>query len=297
MKIGSKLAIYKLKLAYDGEKGKIYQATVVENFQVKTQYGNDWEQHFINNILIYTDLELEIANFDKKLAPKVFTKKDGSTFQVEQSQLCFERISNPEKSIIRVLDFEYKIINKRNKKGNILYRPDKNCPYENQNWHIYKCEYDFAGWKLPEKAIETEIKYYKKQHEKWKVDVSLAKQELRKIKKKCELLSEKNNALLLENRELKLADKKNQKRVDQLTERKKALNDKLKEISKIKQKPKIKIKYKLRTRTKVRTKIKTKVKVKTKIIKVAQKPNPKSISIERKENAVIMPKFNEEELI
>ena len=152
MKIGSKLALYKLKLEYDGEKGKIYKATAIENFSVKTPYGKTWEQHFINNIVIYTDLELEIANFDVEIEPKVIRKKDGTTYEIKQSPLCFDRISNREKSIIRVLDFEYKITNKRDRNGNLIYNESQKKPYVNEFWYIYKCEYNYKGWKLNKKT-------------------------------------------------------------------------------------------------------------------------------------------------
>lgn len=191
MKIGSKLALYKLKLEYENEKGKIYKATAVENFQVKTPYGNAWEQHFINNIIIYTNLELEIANFDVELPPKTIETKDGRTFEIKQSPLSFDRISNPEKSIIRVIDFEYKINNLRNKKGQIVYKQDKKIPQEFANWIISNCEYDYAGWKLPEKVFENQIKYYKKQHEKWKENIKNLKSENRDLKNKNKTLDEK----------------------------------------------------------------------------------------------------------
>lgn len=233
MRIGSKLALYKLKLVYDGEKGKVYQATAVENFQVKTKYGNDWEYHFIPNITIYTNLELEIANFDKDIEPKVFTKKDGTTFEVKQSSVSFDRISNPEKSIIRVLDFEYKIVNKRDKKGNLVYRPDKNVPYEIPTFCIYKCEYDYPDWRLPEKIFENQMEYYKNKHLQWKKEMADNRSEVRKIKKKFTLLSERNKELLAINRkvqkQLNTIQEKNDKRIENLKKKQKDLIKKTKE--------------------------------------------------------------------
>ena len=96
--------------------------------------------------------------------------------------MSFERISNPKKSIIRVLDFEYKINNKRNAQGKIIYRPDKNAPYEYENWLIHNCEYDYAGWRLPEKVFEKQINYYKTQNNKLRETIS----DLRKIIKEYE---------------------------------------------------------------------------------------------------------------
>lgn len=164
MKVGSKLALYKLKLEYDGEKGKIYKATAVENFSVKTSYGNTFEQHFINNIIIYTNLELEIANFDIDLPPKLYKKRDGSTYEFKQPTLSFERISNPKKSIIRVLDFEYKIFNCRDKYNKIKYNANTKNPMEVSNWIIYDCEYDYPNWKFPENDIQQELAEYKKKN-------------------------------------------------------------------------------------------------------------------------------------
>ena len=183
MKIGSKLALYKLKLEFDTEKGKMYKATAVENFQVKTPFGQVWEQHFINNIIIYTDLELEIANFDVELEPKTFLRKDGSTYELKPSPLSFERISNPEKSIIRVIDFEYRITNQRMKNGRIIYKQGTNSPNENAVFAIYKCEYDCVGWCMPEKSCEKKLKYYAKGNELQKSKIAELKKEINALKK------------------------------------------------------------------------------------------------------------------
>ena len=195
MKIGSKLALYKLKLEHEGEKGKVYKATAVENFQAKTPYGNIMEQQFINNIIIYTDLDLEIANFDKELQPKVIKKKDGTSFEIKQPALCFERISNPDKSIITVLDFEYKVLNGRNKQGNILYTQDKK-PYINSNFYIYKCIYGNQKYN----AFE-----------------------LKDLQRKYQLLERKYNLLITQNKELKSENKKLSKQKIKISDKEKPI--------------------------------------------------------------------------
>lgn len=178
MKIGSKLAIYKLKLEHEEGENKIYKSTVIENIQVRTAVGYAWEQHFLN-VIIYTTLNLELAEFDKEIPPKEITTKKGDVFTIKQPPYCFERISNPKNSVIRVLDFEFKQSLKRDKKGKIL----QNTKSKNENFVITQCELDFDGWCLPEKKFEKQIKYYQKQHELRKAKMSELRKELNKTKK------------------------------------------------------------------------------------------------------------------
>lgn len=187
MKIGSKLAIYKIDKVFDGKKGKIYKATVIENIQNFNNGIAVWEQHFFNGVSIHTDLELEEAKFDIELEEYTITYKSGKSFTKKPNQFAFERISNPEHSVIRVLDFAYNKTflydKKRNRKKERLPRSTKEVVIVKDDIEIYDCEYDKPDWCLPEKHYEKQIKYYIKQHNTWKEKVSTIRKENTQLKK------------------------------------------------------------------------------------------------------------------
>lgn len=136
MKKYSKCAIYTLE-KYDNQQGGFfYDATLVENtYNPKIPYANKWEMTFYK-CQIYTDLELEIANFDLDL---------------DKNKYSFINISNPEKSIIRVLDFEY--VNRTLWKGKTQLKNETGKPKIKQYIAISACEYDKEGFKTEERRI------------------------------------------------------------------------------------------------------------------------------------------------
>lgn len=95
MERGSKLAILKLKLVEPKNMNPFYSATVIEYVYNKDKkVGGNWETAFYPQTYIFdTSLELEEAKFDLEIDSK--------------NKYDFKRISNPEKSIIRVVDFKY----------------------------------------------------------------------------------------------------------------------------------------------------------------------------------------------
>jgi len=185
MKIGSKLAIKRLKTFTTKEGKKFYNATLVEaTLNSKIMKGNKWEYNlYLANI--YTDLELEEAKYDLELPEKkieYFTPEgEKKEFFVKANKLDPARISNPDHSIIRVLDFEFKSTTvqengkvKTNENGKIIF---------NHTLSIGKCEYDIDGWKLPDKKLELRVATIEKQKqamsEKYKAIIKDLKAQLK----------------------------------------------------------------------------------------------------------------------
>lgn len=136
MKRYSKCAVYALEQVTTKEGSTFYDATLVENtYNPKIPYKNKWEMTFYK-CQIYTDIELEVANFD---------------LGVSKNALSFENISNPAHSIIRVLDFEY--VNRTCWKGQKQIKNDMEKPIYKQYIAINKCEYDYPQYKTEERKI------------------------------------------------------------------------------------------------------------------------------------------------
>lgn len=136
MKKYSKCAIYSLEQFTTKDGSTFYDTTLVENtYNPKIPFANKWEMTFYK-CQIYTDLELEIANFD---------------LGVSKNALSFENISNPAHSIIRVLDFEY--VNRTCWKGQNQVKNDMNKPIYRQYIAINKCEYDYPQYKSEERKM------------------------------------------------------------------------------------------------------------------------------------------------
>lgn len=176
MKKYSKCAIYSLEQFENEENGKFYVAKLVENtYNPKIPYKNKWEYTFYK-CQIYTDLPLEIANFDLEL---------------DKNKMNFINISNPEHSIIRVLDFEY--VNRTQWKGKNQVKNDLGKPIYNQYIAINKCEFDYQGYKTEErkdKELQTRLEHFK----------------------------EKSNSLTKENRRLTLMNARNEETILRLKE-------------------------------------------------------------------------------
>ncbi len=172
MKKYSKCAIYTLEKYDNQQGGTFYDATLVENtYNPKRPFASKWEMTFYK-CQIYTDLELEIANFDLDL---------------DKNKYSFINISNPEKSIIRVLDFEY--VNRTVWKGKTQIK-ENGKPKIKQYIAINNCEYDKEGFKSEEKRLAD---YEKRLEHQKEVNNQLRKQikALQKaiIKRDEELLS------------------------------------------------------------------------------------------------------------
>ena len=94
MERGSKLAIHKLKLVQPKEGNPFYKAIVFEKvYNSKRCIGNSWETAFYDAYIFNMELELEEA--DRSLGVN------------EKDKFSFDNIANPDKSVIRVIDFKY----------------------------------------------------------------------------------------------------------------------------------------------------------------------------------------------
>lgn len=92
MERGSRLAIYKIKKVEPKNNTPFYNCTVMEKvYNAKNPY-NKWETTFYDAYIFDTTLDLEPAQF---------------TLGKEKDKYHFSNIANPEKSLIRVLDFKY----------------------------------------------------------------------------------------------------------------------------------------------------------------------------------------------
>ena len=178
MKKYSKCAIYSLEQFTTKDGSTFYDATLVENtYNPKIPFANKWEMTFYK-CQIYTDLELEIANFD---------------LGVSKNALSFENISNPAHSIIRVLDFEY--VNRTCWKGQNQVKNDMNKPIYRQYIAINKCEYDYPQYKSEERKmadIEKRLEVQKENNNALRKQIKRLEKEI--IKRDEELL-EKNEKL------------------------------------------------------------------------------------------------------
>lgn len=178
MKKYSKCAIYTLEKFTNNEGGTFYDATLIENtYNPKIPYGNKWEMTFYK-CQIYTDLELEIANFDLDL---------------DKNKYSFVNISNPEKSIIRVLDFEY--VNRTIWKGKQKLKNDMGKDKIKQYIAINNCVYDSPTFKSEERIVndlKNRLEYQKQENRELRKKIkSLEKQ----ICKRDEELLSKNEKI------------------------------------------------------------------------------------------------------
>lgn len=178
MKKYSKCAIYTLEKFTNNEGGTFYDATLIENtYNPKIPYGNKWEMTFYK-CQIYTNLELEIANFDLDL---------------DKNKYSFVNISNPEKSIIRVLDFEY--VNRTIWKGKQKLKNDIGKDKIKQYIAINNCIYDSPTFKSEERIVndlKNRLEYQKQENRELRKKIkSLEKQ----ICKRDEELLSKNEKI------------------------------------------------------------------------------------------------------
>lgn len=136
MRVGSKVAIYSIIKKANGPKGQFYVAKFVEMINnLDRGTPNKWESS-IQQVLINTDLELEAANFDLE--------------EDKKNKYAFKNISNPDKSIIRVEDFEVTfptVWHKGKQKFTENRRPAVKTVYI-----IHKCSYD-KGYKSENRKL------------------------------------------------------------------------------------------------------------------------------------------------
>ena len=93
MEIGSKVGIYKISKVEPKNAEPFYNATVFEKVYNSKNPINKWETAFYEAYIFDTSLELEPADF--------------SLNNNEKDKFSFDNISNPDKSIVRVLKFKF----------------------------------------------------------------------------------------------------------------------------------------------------------------------------------------------
>lgn len=169
MEIGSKIAITKLKKVEPKDSDPFYLATVCEYVYNKDKkLGGNYETAFYNNVYIFTDLELDAADFSLEVD--------------NTNKYDFKRISNPEKSIIRVVDFKYVPLTQWERGGFNQKKDDYGKPIIKQNFYLTKVEIDKQGWKRE----SSKVKSLEKKIEELKSSVEA------KILRKTNKLSSKN---------------------------------------------------------------------------------------------------------
>lgn len=176
MRVGGKVAIYSI-LSKSDKTGKQYYVAKVSEMVNNNRRAtpNKWECS-IQQVLISTDLELEEAKFDLDLD--------------KQNKYAFKNISNPEKSIIRIEDFNVEThtvwVNGRQKYDE--YRK----PSTRLIYTINKCCY--------EKDYKTENR-----------QINDLKQEIKRLKASIErfkvLNSELRYKMMLQDKQVKYRDK------------------------------------------------------------------------------------------
>jgi hypothetical protein len=159
MKKNSKCAILKLEeLEANGKR--FYKATLIENiYNPKNPAVREFASY---RCQIYTDLELEQADM---------------SLELDKNKWSFVNISNPEKSIIRILDFEFII--KTKWKGTTQVKNDGGKPIYNEYIAIHDCIYENGNFI----SIESRLK---------------------KAEKKVALLQTENKKLRAENKNLNI---------------------------------------------------------------------------------------------
>lgn len=166
MRKNSKCAIYKLKEIEGKDGSKFYDAVVVENiYNSKKPHGN-WEMSFVK-CTIFTDLPLEIANWDLEL---------------DKNPYAFVNISNPEHSIIRVLDFS--VESQSAWRGDQPVKDSNGKQIYNQKFYVNECEFDTPTWK----SEESKLKVAQKKLEEHKATISELRKENNTLKKEIEEL-------------------------------------------------------------------------------------------------------------
>lgn len=203
MRKNSKVSIYKLEKAESDKFKYFYKATLCELVRnSKKKKGGPWEYVFYNGVRIYTDKELEVANYDLGLN--------------KEQLLDFVNISNPQHSILRILDFSYENITCYTMNGAML-TDSSGRPKKTQKLIIYDFDYDCVGWK-PEESKEKDLD---KKMEKLKVSyenkiqklkdknaevlekaLSMEKAKIEKLKEKIIQKDKNYKKLYLRNRQL-----------------------------------------------------------------------------------------------
>lgn len=153
MEIGSKLALYKCELIEppNKEQPKFYKVTVMEKvYNSKKKIGGNWETAFYQGYIFDLSMDLEPAILDAG--------------KNEKDKFSFDNISNPEKSIIRVLDFSFE---KHSKWwGQTQQKDDFNRPIWEDIFYINKIADGTKTWRSENGEFKLLQRKYEAQKEK-----------------------------------------------------------------------------------------------------------------------------------
>lgn len=138
MERGSKLAIHKLKLVEPKEGQPFYKAVVFEKvYNSKKTVGGNWETAFYDAYIFNMDIELEEA--DRSLGIN------------EKDKFSFDNIANPDKSVIRVIDFKYE--NQTAWRNNKQLKTDDGKPIVNHIFYLTEIIHQKGVWKSQDRKI------------------------------------------------------------------------------------------------------------------------------------------------
>jgi hypothetical protein len=149
MQIGSKVAIYKCELIEPPKGDKFYKVKIVEKvYNPKKTKGGNWHDYFVEAYIFDLSLDLEPAKFDLNV-----NKKD---------KYSYDNISNPEKSVIRVLDFKFE--KHQRWWGGVLQKDEHGKPIYDEKFFIYKIADGTKVWRSDDgkyKVLERKIEAQK----------------------------------------------------------------------------------------------------------------------------------------
>lgn len=200
MERGSKLAITKLKLVEPKNGQPFYSATVCEKVYNQANPFNKWETAFYDAYIFNMELGLEPAEFTLNKNPK--------------DKYSYDNIANPEKSVIRVIDFKYE--NHTMWKGQEQVKDNDGYPSIKRLFYLTEIELNKGIWKSEErksKELEKKLDELKEKYNQIKAENTSLRLENKKleqvINKNKEMLSEVKNNLKQANYQTMVYKRKN----------------------------------------------------------------------------------------
>ena len=197
MEIGSKLAITKLKKIEPPNGEPFYLATATEKVYNSKNPINKWESAFYPEVYIF--------NSKIELEPAEFTLNNN-----EKDKYSFANIANPEKSVIRVINFKYE--NHTVWWGKQQKKDDYNKPIIKPVFYLLEIEPNSSKWVSEErksKQLQTKIdalmKMFEKKEQKYKDQISDLKAEIKALTRKNERTKQ-----VIEKHKNKIEETKNQ---------------------------------------------------------------------------------------
>lgn len=146
MRTGEKVVILKIHSKTEKDGKYVYRCDVGDSIQNLDYKKGCWELFCHNDVCIITNLELAEAKWN------------------ENDNLYISNVTNPQESVIRVIDFCYERRSMRNKDGSFQKTRTGTTKY-NEFFCIYDCVFDSKRAKslsMIIRELETKNKQYKK---------------------------------------------------------------------------------------------------------------------------------------